>query len=111
MNNRTTIASLSRDISTEAEAYSYFEQMRWDDTPICAHCDSTNVSLLSPANGVSRKTRTGNASQRRVWQCRDCRKQFSVLTGTVMHGTKISIRTWLMVLFEMVSSKNGIAAA
>src|SRR5438445_7826518 len=36
--------------------------------------------------------------------------KFSVLTGTVMHGTKIPVRTWVFVLFEMAASKNGIAA-
>ena len=27
-----------------------------------------------------------------------------------MHGSKISLRTWILVSFEMVSSKNGVAA-
>ena len=45
-----------------------------------------------------------------MWKCRDCRKQFSVLTGTIFHGTKIPVRTWLMVVFEMCASKNGVAA-
>ena len=45
-----------------------------------------------------------------MWQCRPCRKQFSVLTNTVMHGTKVPVRTWLMVLFEMCASKNGVSA-
>jgi transposase len=33
-----------------------------------------------------------------------------VLTGTMMHATKIPVRTWVMVIFEMCSSKNGVAA-
>jgi transposase-like protein len=33
-----------------------------------------------------------------------------VLTGTIMHGTKVPIRTWLFVMFEMSASKNGMAA-
>jgi transposase-like protein len=45
-----------------------------------------------------------------VWKCRDCRKQFSVLTGTVFHGSKVPLRTWLFVVFEMCANKNGIAA-
>ncbi len=49
-------------------------------------------------------------SQRRVWRCLSCRRQFSVLTGTIMHGTKIPVRTWVLVIFEMCASKNGIAA-
>jgi transposase-like protein len=110
MSNRVTIASLSQKITTEAEAYAYFERLRWHGTPVCAHCESTNVYFISPSNGVSRATRTGALSQRRVWRCRDCKKQFSVITNTVMHGTKIPVRVWLLVIFELCSSKNGVAA-
>ena len=49
-------------------------------------------------------------SQRRVWKCAKCRKQFSVLTGTIFHGTKVPIETWLMVMVQMCSAKNGISA-
>jgi transposase-like protein len=49
-------------------------------------------------------------SERRVWRCHGCRKQFSVLTGTMMHATKIPVRTWLLVIFEMCASKNGVSA-
>ena len=67
--------------------------------------------FLTPKDGTEgRKTRTGSNTQRRVWKCGDCRKQFSVLTGTIFHGTKISIRTWLFVVFEMCASKNGVSA-
>jgi hypothetical protein len=45
-----------------------------------------------------------------VWKCKDCRKQFSVTTGTVFHGSKVSLRIWLFVFFEMCANKNGIAA-
>jgi len=45
-----------------------------------------------------------------VWKCADCRKQFSVLTGTIFHGSKIPVRTWLFVVVEMCASKNGVSA-
>lgn len=47
---------------------------------------------------------------RRLWKCAECRKKFSATTGTIMHGSKIPIRTWVMVIFEMASNKNGVAA-
>ncbi len=34
----------------------------------------------------------------------------SVLTGTIFHGTKAPLRTWILVIFEMCASKNGVAA-
>lgn len=110
MNSRVTIASLSQEVTTEADAYLFFEKLRWHGTPVCAHCASENVYFIAPANGVSRKSANGKMSERRVWRCRDCKKQFSVITNTIMHGTKAPLRIWLMVIFEMMSSKNGVAA-
>lgn len=109
--DRFSIPRLLAQVPTEADAYEFLEALRWEDGVVCPHCASVAKHyFLKPANGTTRKTRTGAASQRRVWKCRDCRKQFSVLTGTIFHGTRISIRTWLCVVFEMCASKNGVAA-
>ncbi len=98
-------------IPTEAAAYEYLESLRWDGEPVCPHCgNGERCYFLNPANGTDRKTRTGALSERRVWKCGACRKQFSVLTGSVMHGTRIAVRTWVLVLLEMCSAKNGISA-
>ena len=37
-------------------------------------------------------------------------EQFSVLTDTIFHGTKIPVRTWLLVIFEVCASKNSVSA-
>jgi transposase-like protein len=107
------VLQLADKLRSEADAYLYLEELRWNGRPICPHCGSVGEHyFLEPANGRSRKTRTGSASERRVWKCRErgCRKQFSVLTGTVFHGTKIPVRTWCFLVFEMAASKNGISA-
>ena len=107
---RITTASLSRDIQTEADAYRYLEQLRWGDDPRCQFCGGENVYLITPTNGISRRTAGGAMSERRVWRCRPCKKQFSVLTGTMMHATKIPVRTWVLVIFDMCAAKNGLSA-
>jgi transposase-like protein len=87
------------------------ESLRWPDGPVCPHCHSREKHyFLTPKAGKARKTRTGSETQRRVWKCKSCRKQFSVITGTVFHGTKVPLHTWIMVVFEMAANKNGIAA-
>jgi transposase-like protein len=63
---------------------------------------------LRPANGLSRTTNRGKQSERRVWKCRACKRQFSVITGTVMHGTHVPIRTWVLVTFEIASNGRGL---
>lgn len=104
------LRTLTAKITDEASAYKLLEQMRWGDRPVCPHCGSVAKHyFLKPQNG-GRKTRTGKVSQRRVWKCKDCRSQFSVLTGTIMQGSKIPVAVWLQVMYRMCSSKNGIAA-
>jgi transposase-like protein len=106
-----SLLQLADRIHTEADAYEFLEELRWGDRPVCPHCGSVRKHyFLNPANGRSRKTRTGAALERRVWKCADCRKQFSVLTGTIFHQTRIPVRTWLFVIVDACSAKNGISA-
>ena len=108
-----SIPKLANRLTCEADAYVMLEELRWGGKPeTCPQCgESGRCYFLQPREGaVSRKTRTGAVTQRRVWKCGACRKQFSVLTGTIFHGTKISLRTWLMVIFEVVSAKNSVSA-
>jgi transposase-like protein len=108
--SKTTVTSIAFEIPTEAAAWVYLEEMRWPQGAECPKCHGDDVYLIVPTNGQSRRTSSGSMSERRTWNCRKCRRQFSATTGTLMHGTKIPLRTWILVIFEMVSSKNGVAA-
>jgi transposase-like protein len=106
-----TLLQLADHLRTEGDAYKLLEDMRWGDQPVCPHCGSVRKHyFLTPANGRSRKTRTGSGTERRVWKCGDCRKQFTVLVGTIFHGSKVPLRIWLTVIFDACSAKNGISA-
>ena len=107
---RITVTELAKDVPDDEAAYKYLEKMLWKGRPVCPHCGSVAEHYFLTPQGDGRKTRTGKVSARRVWCCKDCRKQFSVTTGTIMHGTRISMRIWLFVLLEMTANKNGIAA-
>ena len=107
---KITITKLAQRITDDVSAYVYMESLRWPNGPVCPHCGNEKAYYLKPKNEVSRATRTGAPSQRRVWKCAKCRKQFSVTTGTIFHGSKVSLQTWLFVFFEMCANKNGLAA-
>jgi len=112
---KTTLLSLADQIRTEADAYEYLESLRWPNGVICPTCHGLDVYLIQPRNGISRKTRDGVMTQRRAWNCRSCRRagrspQFSAISGTVMHATKVPVRVWVLVLFDMIAAKNGISA-
>lgn len=108
-----SLPKLAALVPTEGDAYRFLEQLRWTDgTPdSCPHCEAAGkFYYLAPKDGLARVTRTGKVTQRRIWKCATCRRKFTVLIGTPMECTKISIRTWVMVIFEVVASKNSISA-
>jgi transposase-like protein len=109
--NRISIPALSKQVQTEADAYLFMEELIWDGRPVCPHCAGVRKHyFLTPKAPEGRKARTGKVSERRVWKCADCRRQFTVLVGTIFHGSKIPVKTWLFVLVEICASKDGVAA-
>lgn len=108
---RFCLVRMAEEIPDEASAYEYLEKLRWPSgTPVCPHCENEGANFIKPRGGTTRRTRTGAQTARRLWQCKKCRKQFSAMTGTIFHGSKVPLRTWLMVVFEMCANQNGMAA-
>ena len=107
-----SLAAAAKRYSDEAAAWEYIEDLRWHGHPFCPHCGSDDVFYLEPHDTEGRSTRTGTKSYRRVWKCRDadCKRQFSVLVGTIFEGTKIPLGKWIMAIHMMCSGKNGVAA-
>jgi transposase-like protein len=89
---------------TEAQAREYLEQIRWPTEKACPRCGSVNVVKLNNTAVGSRKKREG------LYNCRDCRKPFTVTVGTIFEGSHVSIRTWLMAFSLMCASKKGISS-
>lgn len=83
----------------EEEARQYVESVLWPGGPICPHCGSEKAWDIKGA-----RTRSG------VYECAECGKQFTVTVGTVMHGSHIPLRQWLIAFHLMTSSKKGVSA-
>lgn len=78
-------------------AETWFIEQRWPDGVRCTRCDSANVA--------ERKNR-----KPRQWRCRDCRKDFSVRTDTLMHNTKLGHRTWALAMYLMTTSLKDVSS-
>ncbi len=104
------LSTIAKRYSDEDEAYRYIESLRWPSGPICPHCGIVDDATYLTPKGGHRTTRTGNVSFRRVWQCNECRKQFSVLVGTIFEDSKIPLSKWLLGIHMMCAGKNGVAA-
>jgi transposase-like protein len=86
---------------TEDEARAILEGIRWPNGIACPHCGSMRITRLQ---AKSDKIRDG------VIQCNDCRKQFTVTVGTIMHRSHITLRQWIQAFYSMCSHKKGVSA-
>ncbi len=85
---------------TEKQARRYLEKVRWPNGPVCPHCGNSEKPYR--LNGT--KHRPG------LYKCTKCYKQFTVTVGTVIQGSHLPLRTWLMAFSLMCSAKKGISA-
>lgn len=85
----------------------YLAKKRWPHGFVCRHCGSTKGWKLR--------------SKPWVWECGGekadedgeltlCRKQTSVIAGTIMHKTHLPLRQWFLAAHLVTTHSNGISA-
>ncbi len=93
------IIELFQSFQTQEQAVEYLEKVRWGGEPHCPYCGSTSVGRHA----------SGDRTMAR-WQCRDCKRAFSVTVGTLFHGTHVPLRDWFLVLALMLNAKKSASA-
>src|SRR5580704_5500799 len=79
-------------------AREYLEALRWGSNRVCPQCGTVNGSFPTKKAGVYR------------CRAKECRKDFSVTTKSVMESSHIKLNVWLQAFFLMASSKKGVSA-
>lgn len=80
-------------------ARKHLEALRWPDGPECPHCGLIDATPLK-----------GEAHREGVYQCNNCREQFTVTVGTVFERSKIPLNKWLLCNHLLCASKKGMSA-
>ena len=81
----------------ETAARIWFEAARWPHGPICPHCKSAKYYATKKAG----RYRCSN---------KDCRKDFTVMTGSVMERSHAKLTQWAAAFHMAASSKKGFSA-
>jgi transposase-like protein len=76
-------------------ALQFVASLRWPGGATCPECQSENVAFLGT---------------RRVWKCRECRRQFSAKVGTIFEDSPIPLSKWLPAMWLIANCKNGISS-
>lgn len=81
---------------TNHQARQYLEKLRWPTGAVCPRCKKQEVVSVSGA-------RDG------LYNCRRCRRQFTVTVGTIFEGSHIPIAKWVQAFHLVCSSKKGMS--
>jgi hypothetical protein len=90
-----TILEFQERFASEEACREYLFASRWPDGFVCPACGGLEAGALH---------------RRLLWQCKDCGHQTSVTAGTVMHGTRTSLRVWFWAAYLVATHHPGISA-
>jgi len=76
-------------------ALAFAVNMRWPEGVSCPRCQCDTVYFIA---------------SRRNWECKGCKKHFSVKVGTIMEDSPIGIDKWLSAMWLLGNCKNGISS-
>mgnify|MGYP000546892149 CR=1 FL=1 len=82
---------------TDAEAFDTFKALRWEDgKPSCSHYKNCGTIYI-----IKNSAR---------WKCSDCRKKFSITSGTIFAHHKLPLQDYLTALAIFSNGAKGHAA-
>ena len=92
-----SLVKFSKMFPNDEAAEKWFIEQRWPEGVTCPCCQSKNVQV--------RKTR-----KPQPYRCRDCRKDFSTKTGTLMEGSKLGFQVWITAIYLLSTNLKGISS-
>ena len=88
-----TLMELARRFSDEASCRAYLFTLRWPQGFVCPACGGPGLAI-----------------RRNLWRCANCRRETSVLAGTIFQDSKLPLTIWFRAIWQVTSQKNGISA-
>ena len=95
-----SLKDLFREFPENATAAQSYAEQRWPGgKPICPVCGHDEVQI-------------GGAHKSQLYRCRhhECRKRFSVKTGTAMQSSKLDCQTWAIAIYFVVTFLKGVSS-
>ena len=92
-----TLIEAVQEFSDAAKVECMFIESRWPNGVACPECGSLNI-----------QERTTRKPQ--PFRCRDCRKDFSIKTGTVMQDSNLSLSKWALAIYLITTSLKGVSS-
>lgn len=92
-----SITELMGMFSTERKAVKWLERSRWNGKPVCPHCGG--MDNIKPYKG-----------KKYTYHHKDCRKAFTVKTGSIMHSSKMGVQKWAIGIYAVLTARKGVSS-
>ena len=92
-----SMAAFIQQYGTEAKCYRALYRSRWPKGFRCPKCEKR------PRSRFRRDARV-------YFQCRACRHQTTLVSGTIFEGTKLPLTTWFLAIYLLTSTKTNMSA-
>ena len=102
MGKQLSIFEVVKKFNTEEKCIKHLERIRWPHGLECIQCKGKRVFKYQTAG------KTGK--MRKLYECVDCRYQFSVTVGTIFHDSHMPLTKWVLAIYMICSAKKGISA-
>ena len=102
MAKQQSIFEVVKQFNTEARCILHLERIRWPNGLECPHCQGKRVMKFQA------KGKTGK--ERSLYECVDCRYQYSVTVGTIFHDSHLPLVKWFLAIYMICSAKQGVSA-
>ena len=83
----------------ESACRKFFESIIWQNGRVCPHCACEKSYPIR-----------GKTSRPGLYECDECKRQFTVTTRTPLHSTKLPLWKWLQMMYYMVNSSKGVSS-
>lgn len=93
-----SLKAIAKLFSDETKANEWFVERRWPNGIKCAYCESERTS--------NRKSKRKTPQ----YHCKDCGKNFTVKTNTIMHDSKLSLCEWGLAFYLHVTNLKGVSS-
>jgi len=92
--NTLSLYSFMELFPNEESARLFIEKQVWGKAPICVHCGSIKTYIR----------------KNRGHRCGDCKKDFSVRTGTIFENSRLPLHKWLFAIYMVVIARKGVSS-
>jgi transposase-like protein len=89
-----TQLDLERRFSDEAACRDYLFKLRWPEGFSCPGCGQGQALAI----------------RRGLWRCENCRRETSVVAGTIFQDSKLPLSLWFRAMWLVTSQKSGMSA-